>query len=167
LVQGASVTDLIPHYTQSSEELGRAIKARAVACLARQGYGLAAVAEQYYATLLAVTGRARGSLRTEEREAWSKAAHALGYRITEVALLCKPELGESAFTPDTLQSYAQALNAEAVVLLERNLLPQSPVIPWTRIAVCDDFFGSLGDPKLKRVAWQQLQSASHQRALGD
>ncbi|MCL2655533.1 MAG: hypothetical protein FWD65_07585 [Coriobacteriia bacterium] len=58
-----------------------------------------------------------------------------------------------------LAAYAQALNAESIVVLEGDLLPAPPQITGFQLAICDDFFGSLDDQNKKRTAWIQLQPA--------
>ncbi|MCL2882456.1 MAG: hypothetical protein FWF45_06180 [Coriobacteriia bacterium] len=166
LVQGAIITDLIPRYSQSVGELDRSIRETAIARLGAAGLDLEAVGHQYYATALAITGRVRAALSTDEREALGKAIGALGWRAPEIALLCTPELAKP-FSAEILAAYAHALNAEALILLERDLLPEPPQIGWAKIAACDDFFGSLPDQNEKRTAWIQLQAARRTLALID
>ncbi|MCL2324138.1 MAG: hypothetical protein FWC48_00970 [Actinomycetia bacterium] len=136
----------------------------AVARLETDGLSLGPVEHQYYATVLAVTGRERSTLSAEERDALSKALRALGWRATEAALLCTPEL-PACLSVAVLRSYVRALNTEAVVLLERDILADPPQLPWIKVAVCDDFFGSLDDTDKKRAAWEQLQAARRILAL--
>ena len=162
---GASTTDLIPTFPQSTADLDHAIRATAEIRLAA-GLDLKPVGYQYYATILAVTRHERSSLSTVERDALSKALIALGWRATEVGLLCTPEL-QGDISSETLSCFVLALNAEAVVLLERNLLFEPLRIPWVKVAVCDDFFGSLGDKNRKRTAWIQLKTVRYLPALTD
>lgn len=147
-------------------ELDQAIRETAATRLETVGLDLEAVAHQYYATALAVTGRTRASLSAKEHEALGKAISALGWRAPEIALLCAPEL-KAPVSAKTLAAYAQALNANAIILLERDLFLEPPQLPWIELAICDDFFASLNDQNKKRAAWIQLQAAHQKHALAD
>lgn len=165
---GAGVTDLIPRHTQDTGTLERAIRLTAGARLEAAGLGLDAVGNQYYATALAVTGRKRSAIGAAEHVALSKAVGALGWRAPELALLCIAELSTTTKLDEpTLATYVRALNAQAVILLERDLFATAPRLSWTQVAICDDFFGSLDDQRKKRDAWIQMQPARRLPALAE
>jgi len=77
------------------------------------------------------------------------------------------KIAEETGMAQVLAAYARALNAEALILLERDLLSEPPKLPWIKIATCDDFFGSLDDQNKKRTAWIQLQTARRISTLVD
>lgn len=151
----------------SLNEINARMRARAEAVLAGVGLNLELTGHMWSADIVCVTSRERSALVDAEREALDKAVAALGYNpvqmvvisTAEVEAACRPSLVDEA-----LGALIELMNPMAVVYLDapaRNLAPAT-----SRLTVgVTDFFGSLADPSLKRVAWMEMQPARRKPAF--
>ena len=176
--------DLTPDIHISLIQLNQHMKDRALAVLARANISnLDAAGGAFWADILFVTGRSRGSLNTAQLEALSKASAGLGYGATQHALLSTHSVKDGQVSlAEFVHTYARALSAEAIVLLEDDVAVQfsqqisqcdaaentsaldcPKVSETTKIVKVTNFFASLeaGDnqQEKKRQAWQELQAA--------
>ena len=152
----------------SLAEVTAAVRARAEDILRGVGVSLDVVGHRWAADLVCVSSRERSSLTEPEREALDKATAALGYNPVETAIVTIPELlataGEGNLATEAISAIVDALNPIAVIYLDTRAHEYAPALD-RRTAAVDDFFGSLGSQPLKRLAWQQMQSAKLEPAF--
>ena len=145
----------------TAQEIGARMRARAEAILADAGLSLTLTGHMWAADVACVTSRMRDSLTDPEREALEKAVAALGYNPVQMAIIsvvevegvCRPTLVDEA-----LGSLVEVLNPMVILYLDADARAHAPATSRLAVGVTD-FFGSLGDPGLKRVAWTEMQPA--------
>jgi len=146
----------------SLSEVTAAVRARAERILAGVGLSLSDTGHRWAADVLYVSSAERSVLDDPEREALDKATAALGYNPVETTIVTIPELlaaaGEGNLVTEAIAAVVDALNPIAVIYLDARAHEYAPAID-RRTAAVDDFFASLGSQPLKRLAWQQMQSA--------
>ena len=146
----------------TAAEISARMRARAEHILSGQGLSLDLTGHMWAADLVCVTSRERGSITDEEREALDKAASALGYSPVQVATICVPEVraatAQASGVDEALTALISVLNPMAVVYLDTAAYEVGSATDRLTVSV-SDFFGSLGDEGLKRVAWTEMQPA--------
>ena len=143
-------------------DIAARMRARAEHVLGQQGLSLELTGHMWAADLVCVTSRTRDSITGAERDALEKAVSALGYSPVQVATLCVPEVRAAApqatQADEVLSSLIEVLNPMAVLYLDTAAYESGAATDRLTVAV-GDFFGSLGDEGLKRIAWTEMQPA--------
>lgn len=149
------------------QEINQRMRARAEAALAAVELKFDLTGHMWSADIVCVTMRGRDSLTDAEREALEKAVSALGYNPVQMAVISLVEVEAAAratLIDEALSALIEALNPMAVLYLESEARDRAPATSRLTAGVTD-FFGSLADPGLKRVAWTEMQPVRRKPAF--
>lgn len=143
------------------QEINERMRARAEAVAADAGLSLALTGHMWAADVVCVTSLERSALTDGAREALDKAISALGYSPVSAAIISVPEVSAACrptLVDEALATLVEMLNPMAVLVLDEGARVAMPATSRLTVGVTD-FFGSLGDEGLKRVAWTEMQPA--------